>query len=92
MEARMDHIRGESPMSDAVNHPSHYRPGNGKIEVIEVIEAWDLSFHLGNVVKYVARAGLKEASAACQDLEKARWYLDREIALWKEAEEALRDP
>ena len=79
-------------MGDAVNHPEHYRPGNGKIEVIEVIEAWDLSFHLGNVVKYVARAGLKSTSGTCEDLEKARWYLDREIALWKEAEEQLGEP
>lgn len=77
-------------MSDAVNHPEHYRPGNGKIDVIDVIEAWHLSFHLGNVVKYVARAGLKGNTS--EDLEKARWYLDREIALWKEAEEQLGEP
>lgn len=42
---------------EAVNHPSHY--AGGGIEVIDALEAWNLDFHLGNVVKYIARAGLK---------------------------------
>lgn len=62
-------------MSDAVNHPSHYNVGG--IEVIDAIEAWKLGFCLGNVVKYVARADHKRSPV--EDLEKARWYLDREI-------------
>lgn len=41
-----------------VSHPSHYNAG--KIEVIEAIEDWGLCFHLGNSVKYVARAGKKD--------------------------------
>ena len=45
--------------------------------VIEAIEDWDLNFHLGNVVKYVARAEHK--NDAIEDLKKARWYLDRDI-------------
>ena len=58
-----------------VNHPSHYNAG--KIEVIEAIEDWRLNFHLGNVVKYVARSEHK--GRQLEDLKKARWYLDRFI-------------
>lgn len=61
--------------NDAVNHPSHYTQGN--IEVIDYIEDKKLGYHLGNVVKYVSRAGHK--NNALEDLKKARWYLDREI-------------
>ena len=49
-------------------------------EAIKVIEAWDLGFCLGNTVKYIARAGKKDPDAELEDLKKARWYLDREIA------------
>ena len=63
-------------MSDEVNHPKHYSDGR-KYEPIDVIEDWDLNFNLGNVLKYVARAGRKDDIV--QDLEKARFYLDREI-------------
>ena len=59
-----------------VDHPSHYRKDTG-YEAIDVIEAWGLGFSLGNAVKYIARAGLK--GDAVEDLEKARWYIDREI-------------
>lgn len=62
-------------MSDSVVHPRHYNVGG--IEVIDAIEAWGLGFCLGNVVKYVARADHKGFPVV--DLEKARWYLDREI-------------
>ena len=58
-----------------VNHPSHYN--KGKIEVIDFIEDQGLSFHLGNVIKYVARAGAK--GDKLEDLKKAQWYLDRYI-------------
>ncbi len=63
-------------MSDPVNHPSHY--AGGGIEVIDAIDAWGLGFCLGNVVKYIARAAHK--GNLLQDLKKARWYLDHEIA------------
>lgn len=63
-------------MSDPVNHPAHYKAGNG-LEAIDVIEGFSLGFHLGNVVKYLLRADRK--GAALQDLCKARWYLEREI-------------
>lgn len=62
-------------MSDAIN-PTHYK---GKIEVIDFIEDKDLGFCLGNVVKYVARAGKKAPTKEIEDLEKAKWYLERHI-------------
>ena len=63
---------------ESVNHPKHYN--HGKIEVIEVIEDWDLDFLLGNVIKYVGRSGKKTKSSELEDLSKARWYLDRKIS------------
>jgi hypothetical protein len=61
---------------DKIN-PEHYK---SKIQAIEVIEEWDLSFCLGNCVKYIARAGKKESSTTKEDLEKAIWYLQRELS------------
>lgn len=61
-----------------VDHPSHYRKSTG-YEAIDVIEAWELGFNLGNTVKYISRTGLKDPLKRVEDLEKARWYLDREI-------------
>lgn len=63
---------------DPVNHPAHYT--SGKIEVIDFIEDQGFGFHLGQVVKYVSRAGKKDRDAEVQDLRKAKWYLDRYIA------------
>ena len=67
---------------DLVNHPPHYKAGG--IETIDFIEAKDLNYRLGNVIKYVARAGKKHTDPV-QDLEKALWYLQREINVRKEA-------
>jgi len=64
-------------MPDPVNHPAHYTDGG--IEVIDFIEAKRLGYHLGNVVKYICRAGKKGTNMGLQDLQKARWYLDRAI-------------
>lgn len=63
-------------MREMVNHPSHYQSKSG-IEVINVIEAFDLGFNLGNVVKYILRCGKKDSDI--QELKKAKWYLEREI-------------
>lgn len=60
-----------------IDHPDHYG-GDTTYETIKVIEAWGLGFHLGNAVKYISRAG-KKSRNALEDLEKAKWYLDREI-------------
>jgi transposase len=70
------------PKPDPVNHPPHYKAGG--IETIDFIEAKDLNYRLGNVIKYVSRAGRKDSDPV-QDLEKAAWYLNREIAARKRA-------
>ena len=63
-----------------VNHPDHYQFGkNNEYEAIKVIEAWGLDFHLGNTVKYISRAGIKDRDKELQDLKKALWYLQRKI-------------
>lgn len=62
---------------EAVNHPAHYGGADNPYEAIKVIDAWGLGFCLGNAVKYIARAGKKDA--AMQDLRKAAWYLNHEI-------------
>lgn len=66
-------------MTDSVNHPKHYAAG--KIEVIEAIEDWGLNFHRGNAVKYIARAGKKDPKKEAEDLNKAIWYLRRELEI-----------
>ena len=73
-------------MNDPVNHPSHYT--FGKIEVIEVIEDWNLDYHRGNAVKYIARALHK--GNELEDLQKAQWYLNRAIEKLKEELDAGR--
>lgn len=62
--------------ADMVNHPPHYKTGG--IETIDFIEAKQLNYHLGNVVKYVTRADHK--GDRLENLKKAQWYLEREIA------------
>jgi hypothetical protein len=61
--------------TDNVNHPSHYKTGG--IETIDFIEAKNLNYHLGNVVKYITRADHK--GDRLENLKKAQWYLNREI-------------
>lgn len=60
---------------DEVNQPAHYTDGG--IETIDFIEAKKLGFNLGNAIKYISRAGKK--GNRLQDLQKAQWYLTREI-------------
>lgn len=79
--AGQDELQLPPVMIEAVDHPPHYGGADNPYEAIKVIEAWDLSFNLGNTVKYIARAPHKGATV--QDLEKARWYLDREISKMK---------
>ena len=67
-------------MSEKVNHPDHYGGEGNPYEAIKVIEAWDLNFYLGNVVKYISRAG-KKSENNIEDLKKAEWYLNRYIKL-----------
>lgn len=69
-------ITMEEPKADPVNHPAHYKVGG--METIDFIEAKGLTYHLGNAVKYISRADHKGNRK--QDLEKAKWYLERAIA------------
>jgi hypothetical protein len=66
-----------SKTQSQVDHPPHYN--SGKIEVIDAIEDWELNFSRGNAVKYIARAGRKSSETEIQDLEKALWYIQREL-------------
>jgi predicted ArsR family transcriptional regulator len=65
----------KSIKADNVNHPPHYKAGG--IETIDFIEAKSLNYNLGNVVKYITRADHK--GNKLEDLQKAQWYLNREI-------------
>ena len=69
-------MRDTSPAPSARNHPPHYSAGS--VEVLDGIEVLGLGFHAGNVVKYIARHQHK--GQPLEDLQKARWYLDRMIA------------
>jgi hypothetical protein len=72
---------GSSDAADIINSPAHYTYGD--VEPIDVIEAWRLPFHLGNVIKYLARHEHKGSLVA--DIKKARWYLDRYLTLVEDA-------
>ena len=62
---------------DMVNHPPHYKTGG--IETIDFIEAKNLGYNLGNVVKYISRADYK--GDRLENLKKAQWYMNREVEL-----------
>lgn len=66
-----------STVNDPVNHPAHYT--TGKIEVIDFIDDKELTYCLGNAVKYIARAGKKNPDKTVEDLQKAAWYINHEI-------------
>lgn len=74
-------------MKDIINHPSHYCDGR-KYEPINVINDWELSYNLGNVVKYVSRAGRK--GNILDDLLKAQFYLNYEIIKLRENQNGNR--
>jgi hypothetical protein len=71
---------------EAVNHPAHYGGADNPYEVIKVIEAWELDFHLGTAVKYIPRAGKKDPQKEIEDLEKSVFYIQRKIDLLRKAE------
>jgi hypothetical protein len=68
-------------MKEEINHPEHYGGEHNPYEVIKVIEAWglDKNFCMATVLKYIGRAGKKDGEPLLKDLQKAKWYLDREI-------------
>ena len=71
----LDKAHDTSKLKEAINHPHYYN--DGKIEVIDFIEDKKLGFHLGNAVKYIARAGKKYKDKEAEDIKKAIWYLNR---------------
>ena len=70
-------IADKGTQHNNVNHPNHY--ANGRIEVIDFIEDKGLGFHLGNAIKYISRAGRKNPDKTIEDLQKAVWYINRQI-------------
>lgn len=70
-------MHADSLAPNAINAPAHYTSGG--IETIDFIEAKNLNFRLGNVIKYITRADLK--GSPVDDLKKAAWYLQREISV-----------
>ena len=62
-------------VNDSINNPKHYTNHPSGIECIQITE--HMSFCLGNAIKYIWRADLKNDEI--EDLKKARWYIDREI-------------
>ena len=75
-------------MLEQVNHPPHYGGADNPYETIKVIEAWGLNFNLGNAIKYISRSASKGSTLI--DLQKARWYLDRECQTRQRDDEATR--
>ena len=82
-QEELEYIEKRKVERETVDHPSYYKTGG--IEAIDVIEAWDLDFCLGNTVKYISRAGRK-SDKVLEDLQKAAWYLNREIERRKKNE------
>ncbi|MET7253621.1 DUF3310 domain-containing protein [Dyadobacter fermentans] len=78
-QTHLNHLRSIMPDKSQVDHPAHYGGKDDPYEAIKVIEAWKLDFPLGNTVKYISRAGKKDATKLLEDLEKAKWYLQRKI-------------
>ena len=74
---------------DPINHPSHYTFGS--IEVIDAIEGLRLPFHLGNALKYIARAGRKDPAKTEEALHKAIWYINRYITFLRKQEGGVNE-
>lgn len=62
-----------------IDHPHHYGGKDNPYETIKIIENLGFGFHIGNVFKYIARAGKKDPQTKIEDLKKAQWYLERYI-------------
>lgn len=78
-------------MNNKINHPSYYN--SGSIETIEIIknQGWTEGFCLGNAIKYITRAGKKNAFTKIEDLEKAKWYLSYYIDFLKNEDTMIID-
>ena len=78
----------EEKKYEKVNHPKHYNLHPAGIECIDVVE--EMSFPIGTVIKHLWRAGLKPGAPQLEDLKKAQWYLNREIARVENLEAAAK--
>lgn len=78
IKGKLKEMTNSFKQSAEVNHPDYYGGADNPYEAIKIIDAWKLNFCLGNVLKYLLRAG-KKSPNQLGDLEKARWYLDHEI-------------
>lgn len=67
---------------DPINHPSHYTSDPSGVECIEITR--HRNFNIGNAIKYLWRAGLKDGNSDIQDLQKAAWYINDEIERLKQ--------
>ena len=76
-EEIIDFNRKQYKKNEMIDHPNHYGGEDNPYEAIKVIEEWDLGFNLGNVIKYISRAGKKQDKK--EDLQKATWYINREL-------------
>ena len=65
--------------NEMINNPIHYGGKENVYETINVIDNWELDFLLGNVIKYISRAGKKDPTKKLEDLKKALFYLERKI-------------
>ncbi len=88
-ESKISRTDYEKLKDDPVNHPSHYCDGG--IETLDFITAKNLDFFLGQVCKYISRAGKKDPDKELEDLEKAQFYLNRKIELMKEKQQTERE-
>lgn len=70
--------QGAPAQPDAVNHPKHYNSHPAGIECITVVEHFP--FNVGNAIKYCWRVGLQDGADPIEDLRRAQWYIEREIA------------
>lgn len=76
---KIKQVTVKSSAVDLINNPPHYK-SNG-LEVIEVIDAFELDFYTGTIVAYLLRAGRKAGCTKLEDLQKAQWYLNRLVEL-----------
>ena len=65
------------PEYEHVDHPKHYNDHPAGVECITIIE--HMTFNVGSAMKYLWRAGLKPGASTVQDLQKAKWYVEREL-------------
>jgi hypothetical protein len=85
----INYSKKEEQVYDPVS-PDHYKALTGH-EPDDVIEAWNLSYRLGSVVAYLARAGSKPGSTRLEDMKKAQWFLSKEILSEGSTEETPKD-